>query len=250
VSPQRVDLRALARRGARSLQRRIPGSVRDVLRGSSTLSRVRSWAFRGPRQHDELYGAAYFEMVERTTAQSAEAIADSIVSSLGPSSVVDVGCGTGTLLDRLRTLGVPGTGLEHASAALAECAARGLDVRRFDVETDAVPADVGPADVVASMEVGQQLRTESSGRYVDALCQIADVVVFSSGVPGQGDRAPRNEQPHQFWIDLFAARAYELDEALSMRWRREWQERDTAPWFAANVMVFRQRSHADEEPHP
>jgi SAM-dependent methyltransferase len=179
-------------------------------------------------------------MVERTTAQSAAAIAESIVSSLAPASVIDVGCGTGTLLDRLRSLGVPGVGLEYASAALADCIARGLDVHRFDVEADPVPADMGPADVVISMEVGQQLATTSSARYVGLLCDLARAtVVFSSGVPGQGDRAPRNEQPHEFWIQLFEERGFEVDEDLSGRWRQEWTLRGTAPWFASNVLVLR-----------
>ena len=200
---------------------------------------VRNWIFGGPRSHDELYGDEYFEMVERTTAVSVDAIARSIVSSLAPGRVIDVGCGTGTVLARLRDLGVDGVGLEYARAGIDACRERGLEVHRFDVVTDSLPATMGAFDVALSMEVGQQLPPGASDRYVDLLASLAPVLVFSSGVPGQGDRAPQNEQPHRFWIGKFSDRELELDRDITRQWRTEWAAASVAPWFASNVMVFR-----------
>jgi SAM-dependent methyltransferase len=189
--------------------------------------------------HDEIYGNDYFQFVEQTTAQSAEVLANSIVSSLHPSSVVDVGCGTGVLLERLRSQGIQVRGLEYALAALRSCWMRQLDVTKFDVATDMLPPEFGNADIVVSMEVGQQLREASADRYVDLLCRIAPIVIFSSGTPGQGDRHPLNEQPHQYWITKFLKRGYQFDEALSLQWREEWKAHNIAPWFYHNVMIFR-----------
>ena len=189
--------------------------------------------------HDKIYDSSYFQFVEQTTSKSADAIAISIISSLHPTLLVDVGCGTGTLIRRLQELGVQVKGLEYAEAALKACLARELDVIKFDVMNDTLASDYKNADVVVSMEVGQQLPESFSDRYVDVLCQIANTVVFSSATPGQGDRRPLNEQPHQYWIDKFLQRGYSFDESLSQQWRNDWKLKDTAPWFYKNVMIFR-----------
>ncbi len=152
--------------------------------------------------------------------------------------VVDVGCGTGALLDALRARGVRVRGLEYAEAAVEFCRSRQLDVAKFDVESDDLSTEE-EADVVISMEVGAQLHADSADRYVDLLCGISTLVVFSVEAPGGGDKYPRNEQPHSYWIEKFRRRGYLFDEALSLQWRRAWKEQRTAPWFSRNVMIFR-----------
>lgn len=222
--------------------------VRTLLKAPYALQRgLPDEEDKAPPAHDAIYGNEYFQFVEQTTIQSADAIADSIVRSFQPALLVDVGCGTGVLLECLRRRGVRGKGLEYAEAALALCRLRKLEVIKFDVTTDPLPVDFGHADVVISMEVGQQLPATSADRYVDLLCQSAPVVIFSSGVPGQGDRHPLNEQPHQYWIAKFHQRGYCFDEALSLQWRKEWKVRATAPWFHNNVLVFRSRLPNSEQ---
>ena len=195
--------------------------------------------------HDEIYDGGYFQYVELTTRQSADVIANSIIETFHPSSVVDVACGTGILLDRLRTKGVQQVkGLEFAKEGLKLCHMRQLEVKKFDVENDHLPQEMGNADVVISMEAGHQLHEESADRYVDLLCQIADVVIFSSATPGQGDRYPRNEQHHQYWIEKFGERGYQIDEKTTLQWRTKWQAHGTEPWFYRNAMIFRRDSKA------
>jgi SAM-dependent methyltransferase len=217
-------------RGAQEWLRRLPSRVAVL-----NWLRKRRWQ---NASHDEIYDQEYFQFVDQTTEQSAEVIAHSIVQAFHPSSVVDVGCGTGVLLDRLQTHGVEVKGLEYAQAALDFCQRRQLDVIKFDVETDYLP-EIGKADVVVSMEVGHQLHEASADRYVDLLCQVADLVIFSSETPGTKDRYPRNAKPHSYWIEKFGQRDYRFDDTLSLQWRKKWQTKDIAPWFYRNLMLFR-----------
>lgn len=218
-----------------------PEVVKGWLRSFPSRIAIQNWLRKSRWQdaaHDEIYDQEYFQFVDQTTEQSADVIAHSIVQSFHPSSVVDVGCGTGVLLDRLQTYGVKVKGLEYAQAALDFCQRRHLEVIKFDLETDRLPA-IGKADLVVSMEVGHQLQEASADRYVDLLCQIADLVIFSSETPGTKDRYPRNAKPHHYWIEKFGQRDYRFDDALSLQWRKEWQAKDTAPWFYRNLMLFR-----------
>ncbi len=190
--------------------------------------------------HDEIYGESYFQFVEKTTKASADIIADSLVVHLAPSNAVDVGCGTGALLESLRTRGVTPYGLEYADAALRFCRHRGLPVRRLDLgDKSEVESVSGEYDVAISMEVGQQLSSDAADPYVDLLCRLADVIIFSSDVPGGFDRRPLNEQRPDYWISKFVARGFVLDDSLTMELRTTWEEKETASWFYNNLMIFR-----------
>lgn len=224
----------------RYLSRLLPRSLRERLKKIPWVARFRKWAsevrWKGAT-HDQIYGEGYFRFVERTTGESAPVIAASILELFRPASVIDVGCGTGVLLECLREKGVRVKGLEYARAALEHCRRRQLDVVPFDLESDTAP-DLGRADVVVSMEVGHQLRPEAADRYVGMLCGLGDVVLFSSETPGGGDQLPRNEQPHAYWIDKFRGRSFAFLEPLSRQVRDGWRERKVAPWFARNLLIF------------
>lgn len=225
----------------RKCWRLLPEAATERLRRFPPLVIFRNWLARRRWQgasHDQIYDESYFQFVDRTTKQSAEVMADAIIHGFHPSSAVDVGCGTGALLESLRSRGVQVKGLEYAQAALEFCRSRQLDVMKFDVETEDLP-ELGKADLVISMEVGNQLRESSADRYIDLLCRIAPLVVFSSEIPGGGDKLPRNERPHRYWIEKFNQRGYRFDEGRSLQWRNYWKEKGTAPWFSRNVMIFR-----------
>lgn len=221
--------------------RALPEPVRSWLRALPPAVALRNWLCRRrwrEATHDQIYGEEYFRFVERTTKDSAEVIAGSIVNDCRPANVLDVGCGTGALLACLRERGIQVKGAEYAEAALRFCRDRRLDVVKLDLTAEAVP-DLGRADVAVSMEVGHQLPPSAADRYIDLLCRAADTVVFSSETPGGGDELPLNEQPHHYWVEKFARRGFVFEEALSRRWRAEWKARGTARWFYRNVMIFR-----------
>lgn len=218
-----------------------PDSTRERLRRFPPRVALRNWLCERQwrnASHDEIYDEEYFGFVDRTTKQSADVIADSILQSFNPTSVLDVGCGTGALLESLRRRGCQVKGLEYAEAALKHCRARQLDVLKFHIASDQF-AEQETADLVVSMEVGQQLREADADRYVDLLCRAAPIVVFSSESPGGGDKYPCNEQPQQYWIEKFGRRGFLFEESLSLQWRSDWKARSTARWFYRNLMIFR-----------
>jgi SAM-dependent methyltransferase len=188
-------------------------------------------------RHQETYDAEYYEFIEYTAVYSQNPMADSIVRDLAPRTIVDLGCGTGALLEALRRRKVRVAGLEYSDAALAYCKKRGLPVRKFDIARHDLPRKLRRRDVALSFEVAEHLPPELADQFVETLTAASGTVVFSAATPGQGGTDHLNEQPHEYWIDKMRALGFHLDEYLSRRWRDEWRG-CTANWYHMNVMVF------------
>lgn len=189
--------------------------------------------------HDIIYDEKFFlESIDPPARLSAPAISRSIIEAFSPSTVIDVGCGTGALLMELKSLGATVSGLEYSRVGLEMCQSRGLDVHRFDLESDEIPAGLGHFDVLISMEVAEHLPETLADRYVELICSLSDTVVFTAAVPGQGGRDHVNEQPHDYWISKFEARGYRHDDQLSNDWRENWKAEGVVLWYYQNIMVF------------
>src|SRR5215472_7588641 len=97
----------------------VPTSVRSYPMVAKLKTRLLGQRLLG---HDWIYDSDYFEKtIEGPAARSAARIADSILSDFKAASLIDVGCGTGALLEALRERGCEVFGLEYAEVALRYC---------------------------------------------------------------------------------------------------------------------------------
>lgn len=212
----------------------------ENIRRSPGLQRIKNALNRRLVGHDGVYNEEYYKgTVETPAVQSAPVICRSIVDSFHPRNLVDVGCGTGALMEAARNLEIQVKGLEYSEAALAFCRKRNLDVTKFDLEKDAFTAGER-FDVCVSMEVAEHLPEGIAESYVDLLVRLADVVVFTAAPPGQGGQDHVNEQPPAYWIGKFGKRGLVLDEALTNSWKAAWMASGkVADWYYKNLLVFR-----------
>src|SRR5512140_3832706 len=170
--------------------------------------------------YDAVYGADYYSVaVEGAAASSAIAIADTISRDLRPRSVVDVGCGTGAILQAVLSTGCSGIGLDYSDAALALCRQRQLAVRKTDIARQKAEG-AGRFDLAMSFEVAEHLPSAFAESYVDLLTGIADTVVVTAAPPGQGGTDHLNEQPREYWLEKFEQRGFLENVELTHRWRR------------------------------
>ena len=189
--------------------------------------------------HNAIYDAQYYAMIEALAMRSADVMAESIVREFRPQTVVDVGCGTGALLEALKKHGCAQVfGLEYSDAALKYCRERGLEVQQFDLERDQFLHD-RTFDVAISMEVAEHLPAQIADVYIDLIERLSDRIVFTAATPGQGGENHVNEQPHAYWIAKLQARGFAYEAERSLRWRREWETRQIAACYTKNVMLFR-----------
>ncbi|MGA8610207.1 MAG: methyltransferase domain-containing protein [Xanthobacteraceae bacterium] len=236
----KVELNAHAL-AAMSDMRKLRGSTMSMLSQwmravarKSHLARVGAHLLR---RHNSIYHPDYYERtVEGPAVKSAPIMAASMLEVFHPRTVVDVGCGTGALLDAFRHLGCQVNGLEYSDAGLAYCHKRRLPVRKFNVTRDQID---GPRyDLAVSFEVAEHLPSWAAARYVDLLCRLSPLIVMSAATPGSGGTDHINEQPHSYWIDRFEQRGYSFDQRNSARLSSQWKEAGTAYWYSDNVLVF------------
>jgi cyclopropane fatty-acyl-phospholipid synthase-like methyltransferase len=218
---------------ARRLYRLVPARIRK----SRSVKKFKLWA-QGFLPHNWVYDETYYsEAVEETAATSSGVIANSVLRDFRPKRLVDVGCGTGAMLEIFRDAGVEVLGLEKSKAALRYCRSRQLNVREFDLEHDTKPSET--FDVVTSMEVAEHLPGSIADRYIDLLTTLGSVIVFTAAPPGQGGTDHVNEQPPEYWIRGFAQRGFTLNAALTNEWQAEWKTSGRVTrWYHLNLMVF------------
>lgn len=216
----------------------------------SLLERLRVWMLpsaklqheqEDDRSHQLTYDSKYYEFIEFSSNWSRDVMADSIVRDLAPDDALDVGCGTGALLEALRIREVDVAGLEYSNVALEQCRVLGLPVRKFDIARDELPKTLWQRDLAISFEVAEHLPARLANRFVKLLASASDKVVMSAATPGQGGTNHFNEQPHEYWIKKMTKLGLVFDKELSTHWRDEWRGK-TANWYHMNVMVFRRPS--------
>lgn len=228
-----MSLYAAIRKVFRLMPQRIQGYVAAAV-GKRRVGRM----VEKLKTHDAIYDADYFAFIDRTALQSAPTVADSIIETFDPDSVLDVGCGTGALLHELNERSLAVAGLEYSREALKYCQRRSLEVVQFDLESDGDPFPGRRFDLVISVEVAEHLPATVADNFVDLICRYGNCVVFTAATPGQGGRDHVNEQPNQYWIEKFNDRGFQFLEDQTVRWRNTWKSKEVAPWYSQNLMLF------------
>lgn len=188
----------------------------------------------------ELYGAGFFAGIRGSARPSAAAIVPLLCGAFRPSSVIDVGCGTGTWLSVFRDAGVKD---------LMGIDGPWVDAKAFEIGAENFRAvDLSHAycpprrfDLVTSLEVAEHLPASAASDFVQTLTSCGELILFSAACPGQGGTNHLNEQWSDYWVRLFDQRGYH-----PIDWLRPqvWQMPTVAWWYAQNALLFVQSGTA------
>lgn len=220
----------------KKLGRLLPNAVRN----GKSLQNLRIRILEQFGAANDIYSQRYYQtLVEPYARKSVPQMAESIVETFHPKSVIDVGCGSGTLLVALRKNGVRSLlGLDVSEAGLEIAAARGLETRLFDVSSD-VWNESRRFALAVSMETAEHLPKQAASRYIALLCSLAPVVVFTAAPPGQGGIGHRNEQPPEYWHSFFNAHGFKLCREPVEAWKPVWRNAGVADFYTSNLMIFK-----------
>ena len=189
------------------------------------------------------YSSRYYEGLKEDSAASARATVPLILNLFPARSVVDVGCGSGTWAR------------EYAEAG---CEILGIDGHFVRDDQLVIPADrflrrdLGSPltlqrrfDLANCLEVAEHLDEGRADGLVADLCRLADVVVFSAAIPGQGGTHHVNEQWPSYWHPKFRAAGF---VALDCLRPLLWGNATVAWWYVQNVFAFVRESRLADFP--
>lgn len=184
------------------------------------------------------YDDTFFGEVEEGSLRSARAVVPIVVDFVAPTSVVDVGCGTGGWLLAFQEhgiddfLGIDGDYIDKD---------RLLVPRSRFMEADLLhPIRLDRTfDLVVSLEVAEHLPPESATSFVEFLTSLGSIILFSAAVPNQGGTNHLNEQPQDYWAALFDEFEFE-----PVDWLRDriWDNEDIDWWYIQNSIIYRRSS--------
>lgn len=210
------------------LRRLRVGHTQTVIVSGEPLDKGQEWAESPGTWFDpEDYGGL------DDTYPSAKAIVELLIQVVGPSSVVDVGCGPGIFVaewlrrgldDVVGMDGPPVSAVYRAPASsfrVVDLAQPVESDRRFDLAT--------------CLEVAEHLLPADERVLVSSLVSLAPIVAFSAAPPGQGGLGHVNEQWPLHWSRLFAEHRYQQVDVI----RGQLVDSEDVDWYyRTNLVVF------------
>jgi len=183
-----------------------------------------------------LYSASFYEKIVTKSRRSAREVVPVLVDLFRPSSVVDVGCGTGSWLAVFQALGVDVTGYEGPWIGSADLDVAKHLIIEHDVTTG-IPSQ-RTFDLVLSLETAEHLPKSAATGFVKSLVDLGPVIVFSAAVPRQGGTDHRNEEWPSGWVELFRHHDYVAIDCLRPMF---WANDAVSWWYAQNMLLFVRR---------
>ncbi len=186
----------------------------------------------------EIYDGTFFSNNQAEGLRHAKWFVPLLIRVYQPASLVDIGCGTGHFVERARALGIAAHGFDGASQAIKD---RLCSIGIWDLRT---PLHLAVKyDLAICIEVAEHIEPEYAGTLVDTLTSLSETVVMTAATPGQGGLQHVNEQPRQYWVDLFERRGYVIEQGTELFLRKGIEEakadgHHVASWFE-NIIVFR-----------
>jgi len=174
------------------------------------------------------------------TGPSSQVIAELVVSLFHPVSVVDVGCGPGTLLSYFRSAGIAdlcGIDGPPVSAVFKD------DAGEFVAADLTRPLHLPQRfEIATCLEVAEHLPPTAAETLVETLVGLAPVVVFSAATPGQGGEGHINEQWPTYWQQIFRRSGLVCLDVLRGQLA---SKPDVLNYYRTNTFVYMTESVAD-----
>ncbi len=190
------------------------------------------------------YDEQFYATQKHGSLRSAEVVVPILLAALGdlhPRSVCDFGCGVGTWLtvfsshDIRDLVGIDGDHVPRGQLLIPAACFIAADL--------GAPVSVGRTfDLAVSLEVGEHIESARADAFVENLCRLAPVVLFSACPP-----TPRhgtghiNEQTQSYWARKFLARGFVPSAAIR---EKIWHDERVEWFYRQNIVLYVRRSLA------
>jgi glycosyltransferase involved in cell wall biosynthesis len=163
---------------------------------------------------EDYYGTSYdqsgvpYRRDEQLWVDLFNFVASSIVDSLGPDTVLDVGCATGMLVEALRDRGVDAHGIDVSEWAIAQVPPALQPFCQVGSITEELE---GHFSLITCSEVFEHLPPSLAAPSVANLCRHCEAVLFSSTPDDFDEPTHLNVEPGGYWAQLFFREGFVRD---------------------------------------
>jgi GT2 family glycosyltransferase/cyclopropane fatty-acyl-phospholipid synthase-like methyltransferase len=221
---------------------------------AGVLSQLRGWSLGSRANHatdvnalmsvvsgfydEDYYGASYdksgvpYNREEKTWTDLFSAIGASIVETLHPKSVLDVGCASGMLVEALRERRVEARGIDISHWAIDQVP---LSIRPYCTVGTITDEIEGHYELITCSEVLEHLPPFLSDQVVANLCRHTDTILFSSTSGHFDEPTHLNVEPAGYWAQLFFRQGFVHDVDYD------------ASYLAPHAVLFRRDARGIEE---
>lgn len=178
------------------------------------------------------YRRSFYRSLKSPALDSARQVLPFVFGLVRPSSVVDIGCGTGEWLSVCSELGVSDIqGIDFHNGKLLKIP---TDLYK---QTDLTQPFTLPRrfDLAISLEVGEHLPPEVAKSFVSSIAQLAPAVLFSAAIPSQGGTGHVNEQWPDYWASLFSEHGFTAIDCVRPAF---WDNPRVASYYAQNTILY------------
>lgn len=185
-------------------------------------------------QLNQIYSSKFYDDQVSGSVKAAEEVLKFLFEFYKPHSVVDVGCGRGAWLTVAESLGSKHLkGIDGNWVDESELLSKNIKISPVNLENN-LNID-SKFDLCISIEVAEHLSEMRSKTFIQNLCNLSDIVLFSAAIKYQGGPNHINEQWPSYWIRLFNSNHFSCYDIFRCR---IWNNADIEWWFRQNVFLF------------
>ncbi len=180
------------------------------------------------------YDKSFYDANNAYAREATNAVISLARGITSANSVVDFGCAEGTwLADWKRqgadeVFGIDGKFVDRENLA--------INADEFMAADLSQPIELGRRfDLAQSLEVAEHLPRERAAIFVGNLVRHSSMILFSAAPPGQGGLNHINEQPYDYWRNLFAVHKYSLFDCIR---DQICNVKSIAPWYRYNTFLY------------
>lgn len=180
------------------------------------------------------YQDNFFEYHLNGAIASAEAVIPVVKEYIIPASIIDIGCGVGAWLSVWKKSGANSVfGVDGEYVDTTKLVIDKSEFKAFDLAK--VYTSDKKYDLVTCLEVAEHLPVSVAEKFVESLCALGDVVLFSAAIPSQEGTMHINEQFQDYWAEVFNKKGYVTVDCIRPR---IWNNANIQWWYRQNLMFF------------
>ena len=183
---------------------------------------------------DQIYDREFYDGQTRGSSLAAKAILKILYKFYTPLSVIDIGCGRGSWLAVAESLGSKYIrGIDGHWINNNDLLSKNIDFTPIDLEK---PIQIKERyDLCISIEVAEHLSKNRANGFIETLCNVSDVVLFSAAIKFQEGANHINKQWQSYWIKIFDSFDYGCFDIFRYV---VWEDEALEWWFRQNIFLF------------